>query len=65
MKSEPNSIKKYIMSRCVQTKEERNLIPQVTRRFNISNSIVRNCIRELKNEGQLFVPKKNMLRVIV
>ena len=58
-------IKEYILSRCTQQKKERELVPQIVKRFNVSNGIVHNYIRELKNEGLLCVPEKNTLRVII
>lgn len=63
-KNEATLIKEYILSRCVQQKTERKLVPQVTRRFNVTNGIVRDHIRKLKNEGLLCVPKKNTLKII-
>ena len=64
-KNEHIAIKEYIIIRCKQQKKERDLVPQVTRKFNISNGIVRNYIRTLKNEGLLYVPEKNTLRTVV
>ena len=58
------NINEYILSRCTQEKKERDLIPQVTKKFGITNGIVHSYIHKLKNEGLLCVPKKNVLKTI-
>ena len=57
-------IKEYILSKCEKQKKERDLLPQVTRKFDVTNGIAQQYIRKLKNEGLLCVPKKNTLRAI-
>lgn len=58
------NIKEYILSKCVKQKKERDLLPQVTRKFGVTNGITQQYIHKLKSEGLLCVPKKNTLRTI-
>jgi len=57
-------IKEYILSKCVKQKKERDLLPQVTRKFGVTNGIAQQYIRKLKSEGLLYVPEKNTLKTI-
>lgn len=64
MRNTKQNVKLYILNRCVQPKQERDIVPITAKRFDIPHGVVRSYIRDLKQDGVLYSPKKNVLRKV-
>lgn len=64
MQKSKQHVKQYILSRCVQTRKERDIIANVHKKFDMSHGTIFGYIRELKQDGLLFTPEKNALLVV-
>lgn len=57
-------VKEYILSRCAQPLKERDIVASVHKKFDVSNGTAFVYIKELKQDGLLFTPKKNALLIV-
>lgn len=64
MKNTERDVKQFILRRCTQPKQERDIIANAAIKYRLSRNIITQHIRNLKQEGLLYAPKKNVLRKV-